>query len=942
MKKIEASSLVDKKEIVDTSPSLDLDGSALLAALDGVATKRGLEACIHDAIEFYKEGEALLSEGQNAEASAGLNKEANAEASIEANKEADKKSSEEASKAPLDKVHEARAKLDATYHAIAMRLADLIYEIVLSRADILDVRYLGLLGLLSRARLEDRRFEHFYALGAGSLLARREDIGDNEGIMLLELATLAKALGGQVKEARRFYVSELLKTSLHCASATLHSEYLRDGGFMSMGLTPELFFSYVRELFASFASLSSFTRRTVLNWVLHCFWNVDALFNHARFLDFEDDLLAAIEELAKDITPDAIDEILYMQFFIYHICGTRYLGEEDWTRFNKKISGLTTKVYEDFARAYNLPRVEPLSGGKKIAIADILACGTKAHSTKAPSSAISDTTTSKCQEDSGSTAVAGGIASKINNSGSAIGAGTKSLKTEDVIASKTSDSPLIKIAILKDRIVDNSPFRVEYSLVQELVSSREFNTRAKITIYNMSLLEKSPDDKYCIMMLDMLGINIVDVYELNKLGFYNSHLKKALYLRERMINDGIDILISPNNGYGISDFLLATRAAPLQVFYSHGNFAYNITGIDARMTHICALQREVCYAGYDFLGIGVAMDPRFYNPPIQPKEMASALIRVAKKMREKGLLDTPDEVLCNLDSSALLSLMPEHILGTIGRYAKIDSTPYLETILNALSSHKDAIYLACGSGNIDNIEAKIEAIVGDDEALREAARRLLFMGFVDSGAFGHIITLWPDSFPMPQGESKLEYIAKKGLAISLLGGDTHDTGALKEARSAEIRRGLRASGLKEYCKKHALEYEDIEAAFCQDRLNAAGLDEYRGLLELFLSNKEEARSARDLLASLRDIYHSLRKDLGIDGMLGLIEYVGREKARKEVGKADEKPTNKGVKSTSRCGKPAKPAKTKQAKPTKSASKGGGKPTKSSKKSAKIDGGRDAP
>lgn len=47
-------------------------------------------------------------------------------------------------------------------------------------------------------------------------------------------------------------------------------------------------------------------------------------------------------------------------------------------------------------------------------------------------------------------------------------------------------------------------------------------------------------------------------------------------------------------------------------------------------------------------------------------------------------------------------------------------------------------------------------------------QRFYFCGYVDSSIYGHLIDFWPDSFPMEQGESRIEYVAKGGLSLVLV------------------------------------------------------------------------------------------------------------------------------------------------------------------------------
>lgn len=65
-------------------------------------------------------------------------------------------------------------------------------------------------------------------------------------------------------------------------------------------------------------------------------------------------------------------------------------------------------------------------------------------------------------------------------------------------------------------------------------------------------------------------------------------------------------MISPNNGYDISDFLIAVRSAPKQVFWCHGSLEYEIEGLDKKITHLIFDKNN---SGLDFFTM--AIDQRF-------------------------------------------------------------------------------------------------------------------------------------------------------------------------------------------------------------------------------------------------------------------------------------------------------------------------------------------
>ncbi|MGP1450202.1 MAG: hypothetical protein ACTTJS_03630 [Wolinella sp.] len=279
------------------------------------------------------------------------------------------------------------------------------------------------------------------------------------------------------------------------------------------------------------------------------------------------------------------------------------------------------------------------------------------------------------------------------------------------------------IGFLRDRAVENSPYKVEWSLLKSLMASEEFTKKYEVKLYLMGYVEKSDDDKATLESYENIGVEVVDVVSeiISSSGFYHSHLDKALALRERILSDGVDILISPNNGYDISDFLLVSRVAPQQIFWSHGNVVYDIEGIDKRISHCAGDDGK-----YKFKRFSVLMDiERFYNPPI-PQE-------VIDFERAKY----PKDVL---------------ILGTIGRLMKVDSDEYLKTIAAILRENPNTIYIAAGTGNFKSLQEKVDALGISD--------RFFMPGFVSSHVYGHIIDIWCDTFPLTQGESISEYRAK--------------------------------------------------------------------------------------------------------------------------------------------------------------------------------------
>jgi hypothetical protein len=312
--------------------------------------------------------------------------------------------------------------------------------------------------------------------------------------------------------------------------------------------------------------------------------------------------------------------------------------------------------------------------------------------------------------------------------------GAKQAKSEQTKEGK------IKIGLLRDRIVENSPFKVEWSVLEALMKDETFKDKYSVTVYLMDIYEKSQSDDYNIKMYTDLGIPVINVTtHVYSQGYYNNHLEKATLLRNRIIEDGVDILISPNNGYGISDFIVSTRAAPKQIFWCHGNFEYDVPNIDKRITHIGdgAHQKQSDYVVEHF-------DYRTHEMFTKPEE--ERYKELAKITRAKYPKDTV-------------------ILGSIGRLVKVDSDEYMYAVSEILKQCPNAIYLACGEGNREGIVAKMLKY-GIDES------RFVFVGWVDPHVYGYVLDVYLNTFPETSGEALNEFLAKgvDKYAVSL----THD------------------------------------------------------------------------------------------------------------------------------------------------------------------------
>ena len=281
-----------------------------------------------------------------------------------------------------------------------------------------------------------------------------------------------------------------------------------------------------------------------------------------------------------------------------------------------------------------------------------------------------------------------------------------------------------KIAFLKDRIVENSPFKVEFSLLHVLLSEKEFVDKYEVYVYSMALIEKSLDDQKCIEKLEKLGVVVRQVAfeSLNLYGYFQSHFTRALAIYDDMQKESIDTAILATNNFPIGSFLFAARCAPKQIFWSHGNFAYDIKGIDKRISHF---HRENPYT-YERFDVSILDE---FHKPEEEKHKA-----MAKEIRKRWSEDIV-------------------VLGSIGRLVKMDNDEYISTIAQILKENPNTIYLACGSGHEESIKQKL---VKYDVPMD----RFFFEGFVNAHVYGYVIDVYLNTFPEPSGEAVGEFVKK--------------------------------------------------------------------------------------------------------------------------------------------------------------------------------------
>ena len=296
------------------------------------------------------------------------------------------------------------------------------------------------------------------------------------------------------------------------------------------------------------------------------------------------------------------------------------------------------------------------------------------------------------------------------------------------------NSKPIKVAFLQDRIINYSINNVFYSLLQALTKNK--NKNYEFIILNLNYMDYfgGSDDEE-IKKLKKLGFKYIDLHQktVGHNSITYSILDKSLAIREYIIKQDIDILIS-GNGRVEYNFLFTSRTCPIQIYWSHGNYAYDYKGIDYRIKHGDIRITSEKHLDYTFLQFPDLILEEYLNP--------TSNMKIVEQERKKY----PNDVV---------------ILGTIGRLSKVDSESYIEIMAKIMSNNKNTIYLACGTGEKSLIEQKLKKY-------GIAENRWYFTGHVDPHIYGHIIDIWPQTFPHSQGLSTLEYMAKGKVAVQII------------------------------------------------------------------------------------------------------------------------------------------------------------------------------
>ncbi len=283
-----------------------------------------------------------------------------------------------------------------------------------------------------------------------------------------------------------------------------------------------------------------------------------------------------------------------------------------------------------------------------------------------------------------------------------------------------------KIAFIIESSTWHSINSVFYSLLQNLY--KHDHGDYKYIILNMEALEFGAVNEETVTGFKSLGYEYYNLHEITNSDnnpFYNQ-TEKALTVREFIISKKIDTLISVASWHPINTFLFTTRTCKKQIYWSHGNSMFDINGIDKRISHFNQTVNK-----YKFNIFNIPTDTSRYNI-VEDKEKT-------QEIKNRFPKDT-------------------FILGVIGRLIKINDKKYLEVVAKIMKKNKNTVFLACGSGEQEEIRKKVNKLgIGD---------RFYFEGHIDPHVYGYTIDLYLSPFFQGGGEASMEYRSKGKVCIS--------------------------------------------------------------------------------------------------------------------------------------------------------------------------------
>lgn len=302
------------------------------------------------------------------------------------------------------------------------------------------------------------------------------------------------------------------------------------------------------------------------------------------------------------------------------------------------------------------------------------------------------------------------------------------------------DQPL-KIGFFANRIVFTSPCKLLISLLESL---NAYNAEDhQYFLYDVEIIETTHSSPEIVQMIRETGTSYVGAHVMISdlaAGYNYSRIDKALRLRQKIIDDKIDILISSGLN-AMTSFLFATRTAKLQLYWTHGFDAFDCVGVDNRITHGPVWIKKSEWhpiQGVHYHCFLPGMKKEFYCPEVDQDQVKHLKNKIGRGQK---------------------------ILGVLCHVHKIANKYYLGAVCEILKRCPDTVFIVCGGGQDKGSE--YFEYVQHFFLEQDLKNRVVFAGMVDPHLYGHVIDLLLNTFPVPHGEALMEYASKNRLYVYL-------------------------------------------------------------------------------------------------------------------------------------------------------------------------------
>ena len=289
----------------------------------------------------------------------------------------------------------------------------------------------------------------------------------------------------------------------------------------------------------------------------------------------------------------------------------------------------------------------------------------------------------------------------------------------------------IRVGYAYQQLASSSPVSVLLSLLKGHAMNK--NHDIEFYVYSYDYKEKVGDDDKTVNTIKSMGFKCISAGSLGSFDNpYYSHIEKAMALRKQIVEDEIDIFIT--TGTQIGNFLVSSRVAPVQIYWSHIDPYWNVNNLDCRIIHYGNMESVTkgLYWGVEYYKFLAPVAMELLDPPVSKQEV--------KNLRKKF---TDGKVL----------------LGFIGRLPKLYNQEYLSVVSEILKLNPEAVFLICGAGDNEPIKKYFENAGCID--------RVYFEGHVNAHVYGHIIDIGLNPFPSPMGNAANELLAKGKPVVSM-------------------------------------------------------------------------------------------------------------------------------------------------------------------------------